>query len=148
MARRLMALLAQQRRPAQQKRRIHGPMRCVAIQAIFLHGRMLPEEWPAKLRMTPVTGLIDSVCHEQIGAERAVRIVTGAAAERSCRHGVMRELLEIGAYSHMALVADTGLGRGEQYRIMSGVNRVAAYACKPLALMNAAVPSDSLGNVT
>jgi len=73
MAGALVTGLAQERRPELQERRLCRPVRIVAIGAILCNRLMLPEEWPAKLRVTAGAGFRDGILDEHGGRSRTMR---------------------------------------------------------------------------
>lgn len=142
---RRMTLLAKQWRPVDQQIGIHRTMRLMAIQAVFLDRRMLPQERTPLRRMALVTGLVDRVLFQQHRTEGTVRIVAGATGQLRRGHRMMGELREISPYGLVAAVTYLRLGRSFQSRIVFGVDRMATDAGQSLALMNAAMPRHSLG---
>lgn len=87
---------------AQERTRLHKQffvvraVRCMAVQAIFAHRCVLPQEGAALLGVTGVAHLIDVIRLEQALVRRAVRIVAILAGHLAFRHRHVRFLLELG----------------------------------------------------
>lgn len=112
----------------------------MTIQAIFLDGRVLPQERTPFRSVALVTRLIDRVPFQQHRAEGAMRIVAGAACELRRSHRMMGKLHEISLCGLVAAITHLRLGRSFQNLIVPGVNRMTTDAGQPLALMNTAMP--------
>jgi hypothetical protein len=79
MAGRRVALLAQQRRPADQHRQVVAAVRPVTERAILGCRRMLPQEWAALFRVAEIAGLVDGRLAQQRVIVAVVRVVTAGA---------------------------------------------------------------------
>lgn len=74
-----MARIAHARHAYLQQLRIVGPVRLVAICAVFHNRRMLPKEWAAALSMTAIAVLVGGGLQELVWVGRAVRIMAACA---------------------------------------------------------------------
>src|SRR5438270_9982446 len=89
-ARRLMALLAEERRARLQKVVVVRAVRVVAEHAVFLDRLVRAHERPALLHVTGVAGLVDRILDQRLLAGGAVRVVAVGASYFSFAHRVVR----------------------------------------------------------
>jgi len=102
----VVALLAEPGHADFQQLRPGGPVRFMAIHAIFLHRRMFPQERPAPFRMALVAGLVDRALDQQLGIGRSVRIMAIGARDLSFPEGHVRGPLHLRAAHLVALEAN------------------------------------------
>src|SRR5205814_3370629 len=140
MARRGVALLAQQRGALGQQRGSHGAVHGVAQRAVLGHRRVLPQQRAALLGMAAGAGLVDGGLVQHRWARRAVRVVAVAAGHLAEAHGVRRGLLEIGTLLLVARQADLGLRALGAHRVLVGMQLVAVGAGQLVAVVRADVP--------
>ena len=74
-----VALLAQIGLSADEQILVVRAMRRMAISAVFLYRRVFPQVWTANFCMAVVTGVVQSLPHQQQVRRFAVRVVTAAA---------------------------------------------------------------------
>ena len=75
MTARIMALLAQSGCTNPQHAHVIAPVRVVAVQAIFAHGRVLPEEWPSLLSVAAVALLVHAALGDEGLGHGAMHVV-------------------------------------------------------------------------
>ena len=126
MAHRGMTLLAQQRRPQFQQRRIRRAVGVVTVVAVLRDRRVLPQERTAVLPMARITGLVDRRLGKQRGEQRVVRLVARCAGHFRVTDRMPGELVEGGADVPVALIANPRLFGTIPDRIVLGVDRMAA----------------------
>ena len=78
----VMASLAELGCLEDQQLRMIAPMRCMAIQAIFLDRGMLKHEGPSLLRVAFVAQFIHRIGFDLFGAEGPMGIVTAGALDQ------------------------------------------------------------------
>ena len=127
-----VALLAQLVTALGQQSDVVGAVRRMAGHAVLLDGSVLPQKWPAFLRMTLITGLIGCGGHEHFATFSSVRVMTGDAthfhrmilgAEQMSRALVL-------SLADIAVAAETGLLDGEARQHIVG--RLGVYQSRRL----------------
>lgn len=137
-----MTLLAEERRPLGEHGRVIGAVRPVAEHALFHRGGMFPKKGAAFFGMTAITGFIDGLPDELVGACRAVRRMAGGAAHLSGTQGMRRGLEAVGPLPRVTLKTDPGLLREIQNRVTLCVKGVTIGASNLGTLMRAARPME------
>jgi hypothetical protein len=137
-----MALLAKQRRPFGQQRRVDGAVRRMAQAAVLGHGRMLPQKGTALVGVTGVTGFIQRRASQQHGRTRPVGLVTVAAIELAEPHRMIRGLEKFGAFLQVALETYVRLCHPVEHGIVRRVDGMAIGARNLARLVGTALPTD------
>src|SRR5437899_283376 len=142
-ARRLVALLAEERLAQLEQVRVGRPVRVVADAAVLLHRLVGAHEGAALLHVAHVAGVVDVVAHHHAGTDRAVRVVAVRA-----RHHAFADRVARGPVDHrpdvlVAGEAHVGLGELVAHRVARGVQLVAGRARDVAALVLAALPVDA-----
>ena len=101
-----VALLAETGHTGFQQLRARGTVRFMAVHAIFHHGRMLPQEGTAPLRVTRVTILVDRALDQQLGIGSAMRIMAIRAGDLSFSKRHVRRAHHLSTAQLVALKAD------------------------------------------
>lgn len=71
----IMALLAESGCTNPQHAHVIAPVRIVAVQAIFPHGRVLPEERPSLLSVAAVAVLVHAALGDEVLGHGAMHVV-------------------------------------------------------------------------
>ena len=77
----VMALLAQPWRSNPEHSHIVAPVRHVAVQAVFSHGRVLPQEWPTLVGVAAEAVFVNAVLRDQLLGDGPVDVVASGALE-------------------------------------------------------------------
>src|SRR3990172_2869131 len=105
-----VTLLAEARFRELEHRLARRAVRLVAVEAVLVHGRVLPEEGAPLLGVAAVTVVVHGVLTQQRVAHRAVWVVAGRAAHEPLAHGHVGVPEHLPAFDQMARRAELGLG--------------------------------------
>ena len=103
-----VALLTKERTRRHQQRFLVGAVSFMAVETVFAHGRMFPDERAAFFGVTGIADVIDGVGIEHWAGRRAVRVVAALARHLSFGQGHVRTFAEFGALLLVAGVAGLG----------------------------------------
>src|SRR5688572_3645895 len=143
MARRLVALLAQERRAGLQQVRGRRAVRVVTDRAVLLYRLVRAHERPALLHVARVTGVVHVIAHHHARARRAVRVVAVGARHEAFAYGVARGAIDLDPLLLVALEAGLRL-RDLVARGVVRVQRVAGGARDVARGVGAGAPVDAL----
>jgi len=141
MARRGVALLTQQRRPAREKGWMVASVGLVAECAIFRHRSVLPQKRPALLGVTGKAGFIDRGLAQEILVIAIVWIVAAGAGHVSETERVTAGFQAIAAAFLVAAETHFLLRHGVEDPVVFDVNPMAGGAGQIGALVGAAEPA-------
>ena len=143
MARRLVALLAQERRALLQEIGNCGAVRVVADSTVFLHRLVRAHERPALFHVAGIARVIDVVAHQHCRSNGAVWIVAVGAAHHAFANGMARRPANLRPLLFVTGEAHVRLGELVTHRVMSGMHLVTGRARNIIALVRAAGPMDA-----
>src|SRR5882762_7589986 len=141
-ARRLVALLAQEGLADLEQVRGGRPVRVVADAAVLLHRLVGADERTALLHVAHVAGVVDAVAHHHAGADRAVRVVAVRARHHALADRVARGTVDQRPDVLVAGEAHVDLGELVAHRVARGVQLVGGGG-NVVALVLAALPMDA-----
>lgn len=94
----------------------------VAVQAIFHHGRMFPEQWTAFSSVTAVTGFVKRGSVQHPGCQRTMWLVTIRAGHQSLTYRMGERAHSLGSNRYMTAITHPGLFGFCAYRIALGMD--------------------------
>ncbi len=142
-ARRLVALLAQERRALPEEVRGGRAVRVVADRAVLLHRLVRAHERPALLHVAGVAGVVHVVAHHHRRSYRAVRVVAVGARHHAFAYGMARGPVDLHPLLLVAGEAHVRLGELVAHRVVGDVDLVAGRAGHVVARVRAHLPVDA-----
>jgi hypothetical protein len=122
-------------------------VRRVAVGAIVRDRLMLPEEWTALLRVARRASLVDRFLDEELGAVRAMCVVTAGTGYFPFQNRVPREAMNLSLLGLVAGRADVGLGQRVQHFLLDRMPFVAVRTRNAVRFVLAASPVRSRKDV-
>ena len=94
----------------------------MTVGAIIRRRWMLPQERPAFVGMTFVTGFVNGILDQQFLPRRAMRIVAGRTSDAACRNGMCGQIMCLRALRLVAGKAHLALGSFVQHLVVGLMN--------------------------